>query len=256
MYVIFLAKDRHAAEPTWLRFVKLGTARGHRVQSYNKKTFLAGDLRHADVVCLKSYIDDDEVWRMIEAHAVPAVNARAACLVCGKRSRLDTILRNRGVRTPRSAVSAAETAGLRYPIVQKPNSLAAPRALRVLHQPPLEIDCARYFYQEMIAGDGRVHKAYCIGTQTFLVKELAADAPPRDGARRQAIPIPDRLAEAARNVGRLTGLTVYGADFVGSGDEMFLIDVNPFPSFRCLPHAADALWAYLEEIHVPDAAMR
>jgi ribosomal protein S6--L-glutamate ligase len=61
------------------------------------------------------------------------------------------------------------------------------------------------------------------------------------------VPIPGRLAEAARAVGRLTGLEVYGLDFVGSPAEVFLVDVNPFPSFRALPRAADALWDYVEK---------
>jgi ribosomal protein S6--L-glutamate ligase len=257
MHIIVLAKERHAAEPMFQRFIEHGAARGHAVQLRDKKAFRAGDLRQVDVVCLKSHIDDEQVWRMIEAQGVRAVNACAACLACSERSRLDAILHNGGARTPRSASRAAEVERLRYPIIQKSNSLAAPRDIRVLHRPPREIDCERYFYQEMILGDGAVYKVYCIGAQAFLVKEADTDADgdtdtavvlaDGQGARRQAAPIPVPLAEAALNVGRLTGLEVYGVDFVGSADAMFVIDVNPFPSFRALPQAADALWDYLEK---------
>ena len=89
---------------------------------------------------------------------------------------------------------------------------------------------------------------YCVADQAFLVEELPTDASAPDSTRgrRRAMPMDPRLAEAALHVGRLTGLEVYGLDFVGAPDDRVLIDVNPFPSFRCVPRAADALWDYLE----------
>lgn len=70
----------------------------------------------------------------------------------------------------------------------------------------------------------------------------------REAGRRQAVAMEPGLAEAARTVGRRTGLEIYGLDFVGRPGDRVLIDVNPFPSFRCLPQAADVLWDYLEKI--------
>lgn len=250
MNVIFLAKDRHTADPTFLRFLTLGPLRGHNVQSYNKKTFLAGDLLPVDVVCLKSYVDDEKIWKKITTQTERAVNSRDSCAICGERSHLNAVLRNGGVRLPRCAYSADDVKGLTYPIIQKSNALSAPRDNQVFHELPSEIDCERYFYQELIEHDGAVYKVYCIGVETFLVKESDADAglAGNESARRQEMPISGQLREAARNVGWLTGLEVYGLDFVGPPDEMFLIDVNPFPSFRHLPQAAEALWDYLEKI--------
>ena len=203
-----------------------------------------------DLVCLKSHVDDREVWHRIETQGVRAVNGRAASLACGDRSRLDALLRAGGVRMPRSAATAAEVGQLNLPIVRKPKAASAPRDVQVLRQPPEQIDCERWFYQEMTAGDGVVCKVYCIAGQTFLVEERDTDpaVPDATPGHRKAIAMEPPLAEVAHQVGRLTGLEVYGLDFVGPPGDRLLIDVNPFPSFRCLPQAADALWGYLEEI--------
>ena len=47
-------------------------------------------------------------------------------------------------------------------------------------------------------------------------------------------------------VGDVLGLEVYGVDFVGQGQAMTVVDINPFPSFRELPQAPLALWRHLE----------
>ncbi len=266
LHVVLLAKDRHAGEPMLLRFFALGAARGHAVRCLDKKSFLAADLTRADLVCLKSHVDDSEVWRKIDAHGVRAVNRRAANMACADRLQLDAVLREGGVPTPRSARTAADVEQLRLPIICKPKAASAPREVRVLSEPPTQVDCERWFYQELVGGDGVVCKAYCIADQTFLVEEshnnagdpggheddchdpAALDASDASTERRHVVSMDPRLAEAARHVGRLTELEVYGLDFVGGPDNRMLIDVNPFPSFRCLPHAADALWDYLEKI--------
>ena len=147
MHVIFLAKDNHTDNPTFLLFLELGMSRGHTVQAWNKKTFLAGDLSGVDVVCLKSYIDDHQVWKVIESQGVRAINSRAASEHCLERLRLDMLLGAGGVRTPRYASSPNEVTGMSYPIIRKPNAMFAPRELRVFHNAPAEIDCKRYFYQ-------------------------------------------------------------------------------------------------------------
>lgn len=248
LHVVLLAKDRHAGEPTLRRFVALGADRGHAVSWHDKPAFLAADAARVDLVCLKSHVDDREVWHKIESQSMRALNRRAAALACGDRSRLDALLRAGGVRMPRSAATAAEVGQLKLPIVRKPRAASAPREVQVLRQPPEQIDCERWFYQELIAGDGIVCKVYCIAAQTFLVEEPDSEpaAPGATPARRQAIAMEPQLAEAARHAGRLTGLEVYGLDFVGRPGDRLLIDVNPFPSFRCLPQAADVLWDYLE----------
>ncbi len=250
MKVVLLAKDRHASEPVLRRFLAVGALRGHNVQWHDKQTFLTADLARVDIVCLKSHVDDREVWHKIEAQGVRTVNRRAASQACGARSRLDALLRAGGVRMPRCAATAAEVGQLTMPIVRKPNAAAAPREVRVFDQTPESIDNERYFYQELIAGDGVVCKAYCIAGTTFLVEERDTDPAASDASagRRQAVAMEPGLAEAARTVGLLTGLEVYGLDFVGRPGERVLIDVNPFPSFRCVPQAAQALWDHLEKI--------
>jgi hypothetical protein len=244
MQVIFLAKDKHTENPTFLRFLEVGALRGHLVETRNKKAFLASDLLGVDIVCLKSYLDDKRIWEMITAHTVRAVNNFTSSECCSERSQLDALLGAGGIRTPRCAITADDLASLNYPIIRKPNVMSAPRDMHIFHQPPTEIDCERYFYQEMIPS-GVTYKGYCIGAETFLVTEL--DVANGETARTQ-VPISGHLMQATREVGSLTRLEVYGVDFVGSPEEPFLIDINPFPSFRALPQAAEVLWAYLEKL--------
>jgi Inositol 1,3,4-trisphosphate 5/6-kinase ATP-grasp domain len=244
--VVLLAKERHASDATFRRFLEVGAMRGHEVLWRDKAGLSAADLARTQVVCLKSHVDDRHVWQLIEAHGVRALNTHGASSVCGERLFLDAVLRGGGVPTPRCAADPAEVARLRYPAVRKPNPLAAPREVRILEQPPEQADCERWFYQELIEGDGMVHKAYCIGTETFLLIEHAQGPQP---ARSAVQPMSRAMTQATRNVGRLTGLEVYGVDFiVSSADTMHVIDVNPFPSFRGVPRAADALWDYVERI--------
>jgi ribosomal protein S6--L-glutamate ligase len=255
--VVFLAKQRHASkatlpdasEATLRRFIDLGVVRGHDVQWRDKASLAPADLEHAHVVCMKSHIDSRHVWELIEAQGVRAVNTRAACASCSDRLVLDTVLRAGGVCTPRCARSATEVPRLRYPVVRKPNPMSAPRDVRVLEHAPEQVDCERWFYQELVEGGGVVHKAYCIGTETFLLTEQAPNAMVQTEPLRSAEqPMSAAMADATRTVGRLTGLEVYGVDFIARADDLHVIDVNPFPSFRGLPRAADALWDHLERV--------
>lgn len=222
-------------------FLTLGQSRGHRVRALDKGEFLRSSLRHVDVVCLKSHLDDDRVWQRIADAGVRAVNRR---LPWSHRSELEAVARVAGVPTPRSAAAASEVAELSYPVVRKSRSLLADSDATVLEAPPARPDCGRYFYQELVPRGGLTSKAYCIGAEAFLVQELDARAGPGP-ARRPAV-IPGSLADAARAVGRATGLEVYGVDFVGRGEDQFLVDVNPFPSFRHVSRAPEALWSHLE----------
>lgn len=245
MHVVVLVKGVPALHSTIDRFAAGAAARGHDVRLLDKKAFLAGDLRGVDVVCLKSHVDDDGVWQMIHAADVRAVNPR---MICRDRAQLDRLLRDAGLPTPRSARCADEVARLPCPIVQKANSLRGASDLRTWMRPPEAVDTERHFYQQLMPGDGATCKVYCIGRRAFLVKEFNAEPslPGRKGGRRQQFAIAQPLAELARQVGAVLKLEVYGVDFVGRADRMFVVDVNPFPSFQSVAGAADALWDFLE----------
>lgn len=242
MHVLVLVKPSRLDDPFLREVLTTGVSRGHRVRPVDKRELLATPMGGVDVVCLKNHVDDDTVWRALDEAGVRAVNRR---LSCSLRSEVDAMAARAGVLTPRSARDEREVEGLGYPVVRKSASLFAAAEPVVLDRPPAQPDCATYFYQELVPHDGVTAKVYGIGSQVFLVEEqdhVPADDPRR---RRQAM-LPDPLADAARAVGTATCLEVYGTDFVGVGEEQYLVDVNPFPSFRHVEQAASALWTHLE----------
>ena len=242
MHVLLVVKPSRLHDAFLRDVVATGTARGHRVRTVDKRDLLDTRLDHVDVVCLKNHVDDDKVWRVLEEARVRVVNRR---LPCSRRSQVDAMAARAGVLTPRSARDDAEVEGLRYPVMRKSASLFAAAEPMVLDRPPAHPDCATYFYQELVPHDDLTAKAYCIGPRAFLVEEQDS-LPVHDSGRRRRAAIPDTLADAALALGAITGLEVYGADFVGPGEQRLLVDVNPFPSFRHVAPAASALWSHLE----------
>ena len=60
--------------------------------------------------------------------------------------------------------------------------------------------------------------------------------------------LPDDVAEAPREAGRILGLTCFGCDFVRGPDGWTLIDVNAFPGYKGADGAAEALVAEIRRV--------
>src|SRR5439155_24476565 len=75
---------------------------------------------------------------------------------------------------------------------------------------------------------------YVIGEEVFGMRTRG---PSRD-APRWACPISRDVREIALRCGRLFDLRLYGLDIVESADGPLVVDLNYFPSYRNVPHAA------------------
>ena len=88
--------------------------------------------------------------------------------------------------------------------------------------------------------EGRVVKFYGVGQDEYF-KAFFADTGEEISAQVQP------LSKIAAQAARIVGLEVYGGDAVLTNqDEVFLIDLNDWPSFsRCCNTAAESIASYL-----------
>ena len=68
----------------------------------------------------------------------------------------------------------------------------------------------------------------------------------RDG-RRRPCPISREVREIALGCGRVFGLGLYGLDVIDGVDGPTVIDLNYFPSYRNVPHAAELIADFIED---------
>lgn len=97
-----------------------------------------------------------------------------------------------------------------------------------------------YVLQERIAAAGGDHKVYVIGERVAGVRRRF---PARTLKEKWGIPFePDReLAELARAVGRVLGLSVYGVDVLFGAAGPVVVDCNAVPGFKGVEGAATSL---------------
>lgn len=249
MRVLFLGKTRYSDHPTIRAFLSLGNTRGHLVTMVNKCDFSKIELANYDLVCMKSHYADPQVWAQIFSSGLRAVNGRQATYLTEMRGRLEVALRSFDIPIPPAALTKEEYKRLNYPIMRKPQN-SSKHDLLVLSDAPAVLDYKHFYYQEIMPADV-VYKAYCVGERYFLY----AIKPTEDGLkltsdRRRIETVPGKMAGTIRRLQAATGLEIFNVDFVPSGNEYLVIDVNPFPGFNGIVEAAEAWWNYLESLEL------
>lgn len=89
--------------------------------------------------------------------------------------------------------------------------------------------------QEYVAGDEL--KVYVIGEEVFGVRKIHTSA----GPLRVPSPVSDSVRAIALRCGSIFGLTLYGLDVIEGLHAPVVIDLNYFPSYKGVPHAAALL---------------
>ncbi|MDX8355654.1 hypothetical protein [Cognatiyoonia sp. IB215182] len=90
--------------------------------------------------------------------------------------------------------------------------------------------------------DGFDRKLYVAGDQVF---GLLKPWPRRDDAPTLQFEPTNEMAALALKVGQAVGSEIYGVDLVGKGDVFSIVDVNPFPGFRGVAGAPQAIARYI-----------
>ncbi|MEJ6392006.1 hypothetical protein V8J82_01995 [Gymnodinialimonas sp. 2305UL16-5] len=174
------------------------------------------------------------------------VNDPGACLRVGDRGLTMAALRRSGLPVP-----SAETFTDWYQVCQraaagsvflKARSGLQGRGAGVLaletgapEKPPFP---GPWHVEEMLPGDGTDRKLYVAGPRVFgLLKAWPRD----DTAPSLPFAPPSEMVDLALSVGSALGLEIYGVDLIGQDSAFRVVDVNPFPGFRGVDGAAQAV---------------
>jgi len=186
----------------------------------------------------------------VHAHGGRLLNPFPACLAVQNKIVAIERMRAAGIPTPRSWVTS-DPSLLRsmveeHPVVIKPYNGGRGIGVRVVRDPhelaktPQPTDPV--VIQEYIR-HGEEFKVYVIGEEAFGMSTRSWS---RDG-RRRPCPISREVREIALGCGRVFGLGLYGLDVIDGVDGPTVIDLNYFPSYQNVPHAAELIADFIED---------
>ena len=143
---------------------------------------------------------------------------------------------------PRAALFAEIPAEL-FPLVVKPADGSSGRGVRLVADPgalaAVDAELAaegRLIAQPYVPNSGSDMKVYCLAGElhaTTRRSPLHHDRVVDEGS----VPLPAEVAAMVAKAGDVFGLDLYGVDVVLGPDGPVIVDINDFPSFRCVPDA-------------------
>lgn len=226
--------------------------REHR--PHDEREAWPGWLRSCDLVVHRGV--RPELLRLARADPatseLPWCNPLAATLDVSDRWTLQTRLTHAGVATPSAWRHDAWSDVLerhRAPCVVKQVDGRVGRAAHVIVQrngqlpemPPFD---GPYLVQALVPGDGLDHTLYVAGDRVFLALKRVDTESRR--SELVAVAVPDaRMRDLALRVGEATGLELFNLDAIHAPDGMVVVDVNPFPGFRGIHGAAEAIASHV-----------
>jgi len=133
----------------------------------------------------------------------------------------------------------------RYPLVVKPNNgSSCEHIYRIdtaaqLENLDVDEDCF-LLVQPYLPNPGYDLKLYNTGEGVYAIVRRS---PLHPGAAvvEQQIPVRPQWRDLALRVGRIFGLDIYGLDIVETSQGWMVLDINDFPSFGQVPHAAEQI---------------
>jgi ribosomal protein S6--L-glutamate ligase len=111
--------------------------------------------------------------------------------------------------------------------------------------------------QPVVRHDGWEQKVWVIGGRLYAARRRPELG--RRGHRTEALMpsqrLPDGIEDLARATGAAFGLELYGVDVLLGEHGPVVVDVNPFPGFRCVPSAGAALAAHVVGLMTREKAL-
>lgn len=143
---------------------------------------------------------------------------------------------------PRASLFADVPAEL-FPLVVKPADGSSGRGVRLVSDPgglaAVDAELAaegQLIAQPYVPNSGSDMKVYCLAGELHATSKrsvLHPDRPVEEGS----VPLSAEVASMVAKVGAVFGLDLYGVDVVLGPDGPVIVDINDFPSFRCVPDA-------------------
>jgi glutathione synthase/RimK-type ligase-like ATP-grasp enzyme len=101
------------------------------------------------------------------------------------------------------------------------------------------------FAQREIPSDSRDIRVFVVGDEMWAVARSVHTRGIEERPRTPIVPRPE-IRDAARACGTRLGLELYSVDVVDTGEEYFVVDVDPCPAYEGVTAAARVLAEYLQ----------
>ncbi|MFE4539502.1 RimK family alpha-L-glutamate ligase [Streptomyces scopuliridis] len=174
-----------------------------------------------------------------DARSIRGVRDKVAAAVVG---------RARGLPVPETYAVArpellAELPATAFPLVVKPAEGSSGRGVRLVRSPDRLAAVSAgpsaegmLIAQPYIPNSGVDLKVYGVGGELFATERSSPLHPGRP-RRERSVPLPAEVARTVAEAGEVHGLDLFGVDVLLGPDGPVIVDVNDFPSFRCVPDA-------------------
>ncbi|MFE3197514.1 ATP-grasp domain-containing protein [Embleya sp. NPDC055664] len=129
----------------------------------------------------------------------------------------------------------------RYPLVVKPADGSSGRAVHLVSGPEdlaglaaELVDEGPLLAQEYVPNSGQDLKVYSVAGELHATVRRSP-LHPQQPVRESRVPLPPGTAALMQRIGATFGLDLFGVDIIEGPDGPMVVDVNDFPSFRCVP---------------------
>ncbi|WP_405782654.1 RimK family alpha-L-glutamate ligase [Streptomyces sp. NBC_00859] len=277
MRLCFLVEERYRNDGMPNEVIGQLTSWGHHVDVLRPGTSLLGlsgavQAGSHDAWVLKTVSGGPGLSLLEAAAVVGLTTVNDARSIRGVRDKVlaSVVAQSRGLPVPRTYAAPgpevlAQVPETDYPLVVKPADGSSGRGVRLVRSPGRLAQVRKelagegvLIAQPYVPNSGIDLKVYCIGGEIFATERSSPLHPGRPHHERP-VPLSSEVAQLAVEVGRAFGLDLYGVDVVVGTDGPVIVDVNDFPSFRCVPDAparvarAVLRLAARDDVALPDA---
>lgn len=128
-----------------------------------------------------------------------------------------------------------------YPLVVKPADGSSGRGVHLVSSPGELVSVGArlagegpLLAQEYVPNSGIDLKVYSVGGELHATVRRSP-LHPAHPVRDSHVPLPSGTAALMHRIGAVFGLDLFGVDIVEGPDGPVIVDINDFPSFRCVP---------------------
>jgi len=188
-----------------------------------------------------------------EAAGVLTINSYASTERIRNKAHMAVWLSRAGLLCPPTILArdASTLAGLprsSFPLILKPTYGDNSQGLLLVRRPEdletIEWSDDLLLAQRYLPSDGFDLKLYVCGRSVFAVYKPSPFNGDPAAAPRPVNPTP-AMVDLALRCGATFGLEMYGVDTIETSDGLAVIEVNEFPNFTGVPHAADCIADYV-----------
>ncbi|MCQ4042541.1 RimK family alpha-L-glutamate ligase [Streptantibioticus rubrisoli] len=257
MRLCFIVEDCYRRDSMPLAVARQLAAWNHHIDVFEPGRSIArvSDLAHQsthDAWILKTVSGGPglSVLEAVAASGLTTINDARAIRLVRDKAVAAAVARRAGLSFPLTYFAAAPTLldqipDEHYPLVVKPTGGNSGRAVRLVTRPTELSDVAGslagegfLLAQPYVVNPGVDVKVYSIGGELHATVHRSP-LHPGVAVRGHRTTVTSELARLTTAVGEVFGLDLYGVDLLEGPDGWVVVDVNDFPSFRCVPDAIE-----------------